>query len=278
MKTTIKEITPQWASQILETRNPNNRKLSERFVDRLVRDIRANGWILTHQGIAFDENGDLIDGQHRLAAIARANKSVKAMITTGVPKSQRCNGIVLKTFEAIDSGKPRNVGQMIAMNGWANGNRVAAVVRAMANWATGVEQWIAMTTPQTEKILAKCGNSVDWAVRNSRVGLVKMTAGIRAPISFYHTVNPEAAASFLEKFTGLDGVRRNDPAYALATWVKNHPGENNTITSCKVACSALWHSDQGNSVEKLYSNDVASDWLLSKNKQLAAYISSIINL
>ena len=38
----------------------------------------------THQGIAFDENGVLQDGQHRLCAIVSANKPVDMMVTSGL--------------------------------------------------------------------------------------------------------------------------------------------------------------------------------------------------
>ena len=279
MKTTIKEITPQWAAEVLKDRNPKNRNLSESFVDKLARDIKSNGWILTHQGIAFDEHGNLIDGQHRLTAIVRANVSVRSLVTTGVPHSQRCNGIVLQTFEAIDSGKPRSTGQMIAMSGWPNGNKVAAVVRSLGNWASGSEEWIAMSTAQTEKVLSKCGKSVDWVVRNSSGnGLVKISAGLRAPIAIYHTVKPDMAEMFLEKLTGLDGVKKTDPAFALATWSGNHAGECNKVSACKVAASAVWHADQGNSVGKLYASEAASTWLLSQNKTLLQYIRSIVIL
>ena len=279
MKTTIKEITPEWAAEVLKTRNPKNRSLSDSFVDKLARDIKSNGWILTHQGIAFDEDGNLIDGQHRLTAIVRANMSVRSLITTGVPQSQRCNGIVLQTFEAIDSGKSRSTGQMIAMNGWTSGNKVAAVVRSLGNWASGSEEWIAMSTPQTEKVLSKCGKSVDWVVKNSAGnGPVKISAGLRAPIAIYHTVKPDMAETFLEKLTQLSGVKKNDPAYALATWSRNHAGECNKVSACKVTASAVWHADQGNSVEKLYANEAASTWLLSQNKALIQYIRSIVLL
>lgn len=278
MKTQIKTITPEWAAQVLDTRNPNNRKMSERFVERLVRDIKANGWILTHQGIAFDENGDLIDGQHRLEAIRRANKSVSMPVTTGLPASQRANGIMLKTFECIDSGRARGVGQMLSMNCWPNGNKMAAVVRSLANWVSNTSQWLALSTPQTEKILAKCGKHVDWSVRATHHGLVSIPAGARAALTLYHMMDEGEAEEFADKLTSLDSVKRTHPAFALATWIKNHPRVAIHDTLPKVSSSAIYHNHNGNEVDKIYANEQASEWILSANKQLADYIKSIITL
>ena len=59
-------ITPDMALRWLETTNTNNRKVSEKHVHRLARDMTDGKWRLTHVGIAFDPNGTLLDGQHRL--------------------------------------------------------------------------------------------------------------------------------------------------------------------------------------------------------------------
>jgi hypothetical protein len=39
---------------------------------------------MTHQGIAFDEFGNLIDGQHRLHAIVKSGKTITCLVSFGV--------------------------------------------------------------------------------------------------------------------------------------------------------------------------------------------------
>ena len=278
MKTTIKQITPQWAAQILETRNPHNRSLSENFIQKLERDIKAKAWILTHQGIAFDENGDLIDGQHRLEAIRRSGCSVEMMVTTDVPASQRANGIMLKTFECIDSGRSRTVGQMLALNGYTQANAVAAVSRAMLNLAARKDSWLQVTTPQTEKVLAKCGTSIDAVIHSTAAKLAKATAPLRAVFAFYHTFDADRAIEFATAFSTLENISRNHPAYALATWSKNHSTNTaGAYHSTRVAGSAVFHFHHGNKAEKLYGSDEHIAWLLNQNAQLAKYLAAIIN-
>jgi hypothetical protein len=71
----VKQVTPEIAAKWLEG-NTHNRPLNEAAIDRLVRDMQAGRWRLTHQGIAFDENDILIDGQHRLWAVVMSNVTV----------------------------------------------------------------------------------------------------------------------------------------------------------------------------------------------------------
>ena len=77
-------ITPQMAVEWLERHNTTNRDRKPSVVSQYARDLLAGRWPVTHQGIAFDWNGELIDGQHRLAAIALANVSVQMYVATGL--------------------------------------------------------------------------------------------------------------------------------------------------------------------------------------------------
>ena len=65
-------ITPELARGMLID-NEGNRRKRELWVNYLANCIRNNEWKPTHQGIAFSENGKLLDGQHRLHAIIKAD-------------------------------------------------------------------------------------------------------------------------------------------------------------------------------------------------------------
>lgn len=99
MKTEIMVISPQQAKNWLDTKGPN-RKLSPKHIDYIVNEIKMGRWNLTHQGIAFAEDGRLLDGQHRLAAIEKSGIAVKMMVTTGVEVGH---------FAIVDRGMPRNM-------------------------------------------------------------------------------------------------------------------------------------------------------------------------
>ena len=106
----VQTITPQTAKEWLENNMNNNRKINHSRVAAYARTMASGEWNLTHQGIAFDEFGMLIDGQHRLMAIVRANVAVEMVVTTGV---RHKNGELLN----IDVGYRRTDANLLQISG-----------------------------------------------------------------------------------------------------------------------------------------------------------------
>lgn len=92
-------VTPEMAQRWL-MKNNFNRPLKPRLVDNYVRQIESGNWRRTHQGIAFDEEGVVLDGQHRLHAIIRSGQSVPMLIFLNENQS---------AHESIDGGKTRTL-------------------------------------------------------------------------------------------------------------------------------------------------------------------------
>jgi len=62
-------------AQVILNDNIKNRKISKKTSETYCRDMQNDNWHNTHQGIGFYEDGILSDGQHRLEAIVKSNKS-----------------------------------------------------------------------------------------------------------------------------------------------------------------------------------------------------------
>jgi hypothetical protein len=75
----VLNVTPSMASRWLEG-NTHNRSINNGHVDRLVREMKAGRWQLSHQGIAFSPSGRLLDGQHRLWAIVMSGVTVPVRV------------------------------------------------------------------------------------------------------------------------------------------------------------------------------------------------------
>lgn len=120
MQSKIVKLTPGMASNWLAT-NTINRPLRQSVVDGLVAAFKRGEYQATHQGIAFAETGELLDGQHRLHAIAKmpADFSVEIMVTRGLPPS---------VFRVIDCGLKRGHSDVL---GITKGH--AAVARFLAS-------------------------------------------------------------------------------------------------------------------------------------------------
>lgn len=97
-KTILVHITPKTAKGTLE-HNTKNRKLNPVRVAEFVRIIKEGKWMLTHQGIALDYDDNIVDGQHRLAAIAQSGCAVWCLVSKGVPEETRL---------VVDTGRSRS--------------------------------------------------------------------------------------------------------------------------------------------------------------------------
>lgn len=119
------DVTPVMAKAWLEN-NFRNRPLSEDVVMAYARDMANGQWVPTHQGIAFNDEDDLIDGQHRLHAIVRSGVTVRMMVTFGL--KSRIAGKEMTTMDAVDRGRTRSVAdQLKIQHGMKDGSAIAQV-------------------------------------------------------------------------------------------------------------------------------------------------------
>lgn len=124
LKTHEMIVTPEMASAWLEKTKIKNRPVDMKYVEYLVREIQSDNWKVTHQGIGFDADDNLLDGQHRLMAIARAGRPVRMLVTRGVA--------VEDSLRAVDQGKLRSRGQLFTMRGEAYASQKASVCAGLS--------------------------------------------------------------------------------------------------------------------------------------------------
>ena len=62
----------------------NNRRVSQASLDYFSNVLRNGQWRETHQGIAFDRNDVLVDGQTRLWAVIETGIPIRVMVTRGL--------------------------------------------------------------------------------------------------------------------------------------------------------------------------------------------------
>ena len=113
-------MTPQWASQLLGQTTQKNRKFKKRHIDRLTHTIKTGGWLLTAQGIALDSSDNILDGQHRLAAVVKAEKPIQIMLGRNLDPS---------IFNVVDTGATRTAGDALEILGSVKGKTIAAALK-----------------------------------------------------------------------------------------------------------------------------------------------------
>lgn len=84
MKVCIETITPNVAKEYLSKNTNNYRSVIPHVVNRYAKDISEGLWEENGNAIAFSKSGILLDGQHRLNAIIKANKPVNMVVVRDI--------------------------------------------------------------------------------------------------------------------------------------------------------------------------------------------------
>lgn len=121
MKMQIELVTPEMALKWLAA-NPSNRPVSDPVVRQYAADMKAHRWKTTHQGIAFDRSGDLLDGQHRLRAVIRAGVPVRMLVFRDCDRA---------TFDRLDTGRKRTAADALSIDGTEHARTLAAIARCV---------------------------------------------------------------------------------------------------------------------------------------------------
>ena len=128
LKSKVKIITPGYAKELLEKTQAAgilNRKASPRTVDIYANEMKRGNWKLNSESIKIDENGFILDGQHRLMACAQSGCSFQSVVNYGVARD---------TFDTIDCGRIRTGTQVLQMSGVQYHTVITGIVNGISEF------------------------------------------------------------------------------------------------------------------------------------------------
>lgn len=143
MKTQVMMVTPKMARDWLKS-NTKNRPIRNGHVETLRASFERGEFVHTHQGIGFDAEGTLIDGQHRLTAISLLpdGMSFPMNVSTGMDRDSVfpvVDAIQAKRSTADALGLDRGLGEVanfLAKLYAARSNAITPVfAQPFADWA-----------------------------------------------------------------------------------------------------------------------------------------------
>lgn len=216
-------VTPTIAEEWLKKNNPKNRSIGSRHVARLVADMEAGRWYLTHQGIAFDVDGQLVDGQHRLEAVRQSGATIEMAVFFYEGKAP----------PGIDMTKARSFGDELALSGRTGkekSKRMAAVCVAMRSGLTGSYDFpprsmqslmFDMYGPEIEPILSRVPARVPCA--------------FTAAFTYARGASPVEVDSFMAKLFSRVGFDEKDPERLLDRHISDYKGRDRDAQN-----SAFW--------------------------------------
>ena len=230
-------LSQQDAKNILQG-NDKNRHLNKNLINKYLRLMNMGRWVLNGETIKIGKKGDsfiLLDGQHRLNAIAKADKPVRVSLALGLSPNN---------FKTIDTGRSRSAGDILKMAGYKNVHILSAAVRWLLtyekdeklHWTSelcpedildGLKRWPRMTdlTANAERLRAVVQPSIG-------IFLMYVTKHIDQDLSFdffnkvEHGKDIEKKSSIAEfrmimmKFRSQQVLldKRYSVAYLINTW------------------------------------------------------------
>ena len=134
-QTEIMTITPSLAKEMLNLNFSTNRSISAPLVTRYSQLMKDGHWVVSDP-ICFSTGKRLVNGQHRLHAVIKADKDIPFLVVFGLPDD---------SYLGFDQGKHRGVANLLSISGGVNGkpvgNRHVSIYRSMVQGVVGFSGW-----------------------------------------------------------------------------------------------------------------------------------------
>lgn len=226
---TLETISPQVARQYLD-RNKKNRTITAERVKSLSRDVEAGAFMVTHQCIAFNANGDLIDGQHRLSAVVATGKTVQ-MYVARYERTETAmalpfdNGLTRKHYDILEITRKQTelASAVLRIKG-----------RASTFTAADIQACVDKHQVQFKAVLECSANTAKH----------RSSAGAKAAIALLIKKLPDSTDSIINQYVkflnfDLDGMW---PSVAACVRALENIRSSGGSTMQKMVAARVWHA------------------------------------
>lgn len=210
-------INPRSASRILES-NTRNRPLSEASVNSLLREMLSGRWQYNGESIKLSVDGALLDGQHRLTALARVPIDDFELPFLVV------SGLAAATQNTMDQGRTRTAADQMSIDGLASTDSkiVAGAIRIYLEWHNGIlfADRVSNRVGNTEVVSWAHDHAVELAIMrevcNQKLRRVKCRPSLTcAVLTHFRMLDGQAALDFEEGLLTGAGLQAGNPILTL---------------------------------------------------------------
>lgn len=244
----VVDVTPAIAEKWLAKNHEDNRAVVWHRVEAFANDMRAGAWKLTHQGVAFDEEGRLIDGQHRLQAVVHAGVTVRMLVLRGVGEFG----------DPIDCGRPRSIA---LLSGY--GTKQTGAINTLRMLEQGCRLVVPMTLNEAQEVY---GHHAEGFGGVPHAG--KMAAGILGAAVYAFPIHGGKVTDFVQKYVTGEMIKRGDPAYALRTWKDRQGFSRDSWSMAMATLNCIRHHIQGENLAAVYTGPMGYRVLTGRRRAL----------
>lgn len=212
----IETVTVVDATALLEM-NKRNRPISQSHVARIVTQIKAGKWRFNGDTIKIGENGDVLDGQHRLWAVIYAETPIETIVVRGIAED---------AFATVDSIRKLRLGaDILALKGY---ERFRKEYASALSWLFRWERKALLTYRAPSNRVENSDIEMMAERHPGLMALVERCAEVRSLISpgllafLMHILGPrdrELSERLLETLADPAGVPVGDGYYEFRRWL-----------------------------------------------------------
>jgi hypothetical protein len=191
-----------------------NRIASAPRVRAIAEDMLKNRWMFTASGIVFNEEGQLIDGEHRLRAVVESGATVPILVMRNASAAVR---------KVIDTNRPRSIPDILRITGaFEDANRLTATVRIFEWLITGsIGKAPTLTATRVERLVEAYEGPILWALNGVGDQRRIDTAPVLAALAFAYPTDPDRIEEFAIKLRTGARLAENEPALLLRNMLTN---------------------------------------------------------
>lgn len=272
------EITPALALRWL-TNNIRNRPVSHDVVLAYARDMKNGEWQSTHQGIAFNDKDELIDGQHRLHAVVLSGCTIRMMVTFGLPSV--IAGKEVTPMDCVDRGKPRSVAdQLKIQHGLKDGTAIAQITMGIARLCFR-RKTRRMSVGQSLDIFRAWQPAIEHVIRFRSKEHGLRAAGVLAAFAFVLAVDPRLKIMF-DQLNGRGELQSGTALHALRAFLISDDakllGRGSDRALAELVLDAILLQIQGAEVEHLKPTSVGADHFRALQRERVQAVVDLFTL
>ena len=209
LRAKYEKITPNRATKLLEHNTDNYRmSISNSTLENLVYELTHGQWKATTQGIGFDTNGVLVDGQHRLMAIQKSGITVDKQLV--------CYGLEPESKLKIDVGKKRTLSDLTQIS-----SRIISTIRIPFRFVYGSGNKTMSLTYMKPYITGDLGRLTKKLHKMCPAYYGILSAGMRAGLMMAIMSGKISEKEGLQMFGKLTKLRQNSKGQYLNTSIKS---------------------------------------------------------
>lgn len=216
----VMRISPEIAHEMLELywEKCKQRKPNRDVVNMYARDMKSGKWLMTHQGIAINENNELVDGLHRLLAIVESGTTIESFVTFGLKEN---------SIDYIDTGRRRSVSQILSMLGKKNCKALSACANQVYILCA---RYIGVSYPKSRvgltvfnAAIESYGDEIEYLIsRRTKFAFIN-NAPVYGALAFAMKVYPDTIKEFYNELVAGEMLSNGDPTYTLRRWLSLFP-------------------------------------------------------